>query len=106
MPTFTLTISDLSTDDDKDGALHIVNKENNRRAALDSPEAPLDISTDEALQASYVEVWNTKIAPEAHTSYIKQALYKWIDDQEILKRTIISSKAERNAAVALLKNIP
>ena len=87
--------------DDLRAAQHIVGLENERRAALDPPEAALPDSTNAELKASYESMLLSIIA-DAHASYKKQAADKAASDQSLKDLWKAATDAERAAAITAL----
>lgn len=106
MPTFSnLTITDSSADQDKGAALILINRENERRAALEVPETPLPTSTNGEIVSSYIYCLENIVLPNAHERWKKEAAEKELKNQSLQERWAAASDAERAAALAELPTI-
>ena len=103
MTAITFTSLDFTgTPDDSDiqAAKMIINQENVRRAALETPETPLPMSTGAELKASYLELVLDKVT-RIHASYAKQAAERSLtaDAKQLWSD---ATQAQRDAAVVAL----
>ena len=69
MPNFTVNITNASATSDGQAATMIIESENERRAALDPPETPLPLATNQELLASYETILAETLSPK-HTQAI------------------------------------
>jgi|DEB0MinimDraft_6_1074348.scaffolds.fasta_scaffold59451_2 hypothetical protein len=101
MASFNVNLVDGSAEKDADAANLIVDQENERRAALDPPEAPLPKSNNAELKASYETVLSATLL-SAHMSYQKQAAEKKSQDADAKTLWENATNAQRDAAIAAL----
>lgn len=94
-------VTDTPTQEDKRAAEFIVIQENERRAALDPPEAALPMSTNVELKNSY-EIVLAVLLNQAHASYIEQSNVASLRD--IRDAWDNATDAQRNAALNALTN--
>lgn len=104
MPNFTVNLTNASAAADGQAATMIVENENERRAALDPPETPLPLATNQELLASYETILSETLA-KAHTSYIAQAATKASTLLSVKERWAASTDAQRNLAIAALASV-
>ena len=72
MADFAVTVSNIAPGDVETGTL-LVERENDRRAALDPPEDPLAYGTNAELKASVEFLLNTDILVKAWASWKREA---------------------------------
>lgn len=101
MADFSVTVSNIAPGDIETGTL-LVERENERRAALEPPEDPLPYSNNTELKESVELLLNTKILVSAWTSWKREAAAKAREDQNIKDLWESATDAERAAAISAL----
>ena len=104
MPNFTVNITNASATSDGQAATMIIENENERRAALDPPETPLPLATNQELLASYETILAETLA-KAHASYITQSADKASTTLSVKERWAASTDAQRDLAIAALASV-
>lgn len=97
--SFTVSVVDL--DEGTHGALaakFIVDNENEKRAALDPPEAALPVAPWADLKASYLTVLSATIN-NAHVNYIQQQADQQAAADDLSERWILGGESQRAAAL-------
>jgi hypothetical protein len=100
--TFSIDFTGTPDSTDVEAAKLIIQKENDRRAALDPPEAALPDGTGAELKTSYLSLL-ADIVANAHGSYANQAAAEKLKTQSVESLWASATDAQRTAAIAALQ---
>ncbi len=106
MATFTNLQVSGSLDADGQAARFVVTQENQTRSDEGNLLPQLPLTPAGALATSYEETLMTRMLPNAHDSYVKQAAQDDADSSEAKERWEISSDAQRQASLDELAPLP
>ena len=105
MPDFAVNITNASKESDAQAARYLVDRENDRRAALDPPETPLPTTPAASLLSSW-EIALAQGLAAAHPGHVAMAAREAADTASHKERWAISTDAQRAASTAQLEPLP